>query len=53
MGQTPVAPAPRSDVARWTAQAALPEGRSRLALASDGKKLYAIGGETAAGSPIR
>ena len=30
-------------------QAALPEGRSRLALASDGKKLYAIGGETAAG----
>jgi DNA-binding CsgD family transcriptional regulator len=49
MGQTPVAPAPRSDVARWTAQAALPEGRSRLALASDGKKLYAIGGETAAG----
>ena len=49
MGQPQVAPAPRSDVARWTAQAALPEGRSRLALVSDGKRLYAIGGETAAG----
>ena len=49
VGQTQVAPAPRSDVARWTAQAALPEGRSRLALVSDGKKLYAIGGEIAAG----
>ena len=48
-GQRQVAPAPRSDVARWTAQAALPEGRSRLALVSDGKKLYAVGGETAAG----
>lgn len=49
VGQLQVAPAPRSDVARWTAQAALPEGRSRLAVASDGKKLYAIGGETAVG----
>ena len=49
VGQVQVAPAPRSDVARWTAQAALPEGRSRLALASDGKKLYAMGGETATG----
>jgi DNA-binding CsgD family transcriptional regulator len=48
-GQIQVAPAPRSDVARWTAQAALPEGRSRLALATDGKKVYAVGGETAAG----
>ena len=48
-GQIQVAPAPRSDVARWTAQAALPEGRSRLALVSDGKRLYAMGGETAAG----
>jgi len=49
VGQLQVAPAPRSDVARWTAQAALPEGRSRLAWVSDGKKLYAIGGETTAG----
>ena len=49
MGQVQVAPAPRSDVARWTAQAALPAGRSRLALVSDGKKLYAVGGETATG----
>ena len=48
-GQIQVAPAPRSDVARWTTQAALPEGRSRLALVSDGKRLYAMGGETAAG----
>ncbi len=40
VGQLPAAPAPRSDVARWTALAALAEGRSRLALASDGKKLY-------------
>jgi len=49
MGQTQVAPAPRSDVARWTAQAALPEGRSRLALASYGMVLYVIGGETSTG----
>jgi DNA-binding CsgD family transcriptional regulator/N-acetylneuraminic acid mutarotase len=49
MGQAQVAPAPRSDVARWAVQAALPAGRSRLALVSDGKKLYAVGGETAAG----
>ena len=49
VGQLQVAPAPRSDVARWTTQAALPEGRSRLALVSDGRKLYAVGGETAAG----
>jgi DNA-binding CsgD family transcriptional regulator len=49
VGQPQVATPPRSDVARWTALAALPEARSRLALVSDGKKLYAVGGETAAG----
>ena len=49
VGQPLAAPAPRSDVARWTALAALAEGRSRLALASDGKKLYAVGGETVSG----
>jgi N-acetylneuraminic acid mutarotase len=49
VGLPQVAPAPRSDVARWTAQAALPDGRSRLALVSDGKKLYAIGGELSSG----
>lgn len=49
VGQPRVASAPRSDVARWTAKAALPEARSRLALVSDGKRLYAIGGETEAG----
>ena len=42
-----MAPAPRLDVARWTAKAALPEPRSRLALTTDGQKLYAIGGEIA------
>ena len=49
VGQIQAAPVPRSDVARWTAQAALPTGRSRLALVPDGKKLYAVGGETALG----
>jgi DNA-binding CsgD family transcriptional regulator len=48
-GQIQVAAAPRADVARWTVQAALPEGRSRLALVAGGEKLYAVGGETAAG----
>lgn len=48
-GQPQVAPAPRLDVARWTAKASLPESRSRLALVADGQKLYAIGGETADG----
>ena len=32
-------------MARWTAKASLPEPRSRLALTTDGRKLYAIGGE--------
>jgi N-acetylneuraminic acid mutarotase len=36
-------------VARWSASAALPEGRSRLALALNEGKIYAIGGETASG----
>lgn len=34
---------------RWSAGAPLPQQRSRLALASDGKRLYAIGGETPGG----
>ena len=40
-----IAAAPRLDVARWTTKAPLPEPRSRLALTTDGTKLYAIGGE--------
>ncbi len=31
---------------RWTAGALLPQPRSRLAVATDGLRLYAIGGET-------
>ncbi len=49
LGRTQTAAAPRLAVARWTANAALPAARSRLALAADAQKLYAIGGETAAG----
>jgi len=45
IGQPQISSPPRLDVARWTSKAALPQPRSRLAVASDGKKLYAIGGE--------
>jgi DNA-binding CsgD family transcriptional regulator len=49
VGQPQVAAAPRPQVVRWTARASLPEPRSRLALVADVARLYAIGGETAAG----
>lgn len=49
LGRPQTAAAPRPDVARWTANAALPEARSRLALAADAEKLYVIGGEAASG----
>ncbi len=43
-------PAPaRAEAARWSARAPLPEPRARFGLAVAGAKLYAIGGETAAG----
>jgi len=43
-------PAPeRIATQRWNAGAPLPGQRSRLALASDGRRLYAIGGETPGG----
>jgi DNA-binding CsgD family transcriptional regulator/N-acetylneuraminic acid mutarotase len=48
-GQPQMALAPLAKADRWMARAALPEGRSRLALAASGGKLYAIGGETANG----
>ncbi len=48
-GLAPVSPAPRPQVSRWIAGAPLPEARSRVALATDGTRLYVIGGETSAG----
>jgi DNA-binding CsgD family transcriptional regulator len=48
-GQPQVVPAVRSQVARWTSNAPLPEPRSRLALVGANNRLYAIAGETAAG----
>ncbi len=49
VSQPQVAVAARSEVARWTAGAALPVARSRLALVADAQRIYAIGGETADG----
>lgn len=49
VGRSQVAPPPRAAVARWLARSPLPTPRSRLAVASDGNRLYIIGGETAAG----
>jgi N-acetylneuraminic acid mutarotase len=50
IGQPQTAPPSRpAQVARWTGRSPLPEPRSRLALATDGDRLYAIGGETTAG----
>lgn len=40
---------PRPTVARWTSGASLPVPRSRLALAADDRRIYAIAGETADG----
>jgi N-acetylneuraminic acid mutarotase len=48
-GRAQTAPAARPKVTRWLSRAPLPEPRNRLALASDGARLYAIGGETASG----
>lgn len=49
VNQAQVASPLRAEVNRWRARAPLPSARSRLALASDGQKLYAIGGETMQG----
>ena len=49
IGQVQMAPAARPKVSRWIGRAPLLEPRDRLALATDGTKLYAIGGETAGG----
>ena len=49
VGQVQMAPAARPKVSRWIGRAPLPEPTDRLALATDGSKLYAIGGETAGG----
>jgi DNA-binding CsgD family transcriptional regulator len=49
VGQVQMAPASRPKVSRWIGRAPLPEPTDRLALATDGSKLYTIGGETAGG----
>lgn len=49
VGRAQVSPPERVAAPRWSAGALLPSPRSRLALATDGKRLYAIGGETADG----
>ena len=49
VGRPQVSPPVRVAVQRWSAVAPLPEARSRLALAADGSRLYALGGETADG----
>ncbi len=49
VGQVQMAPAARPKVSRWIGRAPLPEPTDRLALATDGSKLYTIGGETAGG----
>jgi len=49
LGQPQVDRPPRVDVARWSATAALPAARSRLAVVAAEGKIYAIGGENAAG----
>ncbi|OQA44700.1 MAG: Transcriptional regulatory protein DegU [Chloroflexi bacterium ADurb.Bin325] len=48
-GQPQMARGPRVDVARWSASAALPTARSRLAVVAAEGKIYAIGGEGADG----
>ncbi len=49
VGLPQVALPPRPEIARWTSGAPLPAPRSRLALAADDRRIYAIGGETAGG----
>jgi hypothetical protein len=46
-GRPQTAAAPRGQVTRWLTRAPLPEPRSRMAVATDGTRLYVIGGETA------
>lgn len=45
-GRPQVDPAPRLEVTRWSATAALPAARNRLAVVTVENKVYAIGGET-------
>jgi len=45
-GRPQTAAAPRGQVARWLTRAPLPEPRSRMAVATDGTRLYVISGET-------
>ena len=49
IGRPQVEPPARIAAQRWAAGAPLPAARSRIAVATDGKRLYAIGGETADG----
>jgi DNA-binding CsgD family transcriptional regulator len=49
LGQPESPPVLRPEVARWAGLAALPQARSRLAVVADESRIYAIGGETAAG----
>lgn len=49
VGRPQVAPPVRVAVQRWSSAAPLPAPRSRLALATDGARIYAIGGEMADG----
>ncbi len=49
LGRLQLAAPERIAAQRWSAGAPLPQPRSRLALASDGKRLYAMGGETVDG----
>jgi DNA-binding CsgD family transcriptional regulator/N-acetylneuraminic acid mutarotase len=49
MGRPALGAAPWIDIPRWIALAPLPRPRARLALASYGGRLYAIGGEGADG----
>ncbi len=49
LGRPQSASPPRAPVSRWVARASLPEGRSRMAVATDSGRLYVIAGETATG----
>lgn len=49
VGRPQVEPPARIAAQRWTAGSPLPAATSRMALTTNGKRLYAIGGETADG----
>jgi DNA-binding CsgD family transcriptional regulator/N-acetylneuraminic acid mutarotase len=49
LGRPPAPPAPRTAVQRWVGRDPLPSAVSRLALAADATRVYAVAGETAAG----